>query len=209
METVTKPQHASMLTGCLADVHGVYSNHIYQLIPDGISVYELLETDNPDYRTAHISGKSKHVGEPTFGNIVPDVDFFQALDINPPLNTDIAIDLITQWKDYSFFIVCHFRNPDHIGHKFGVTSLEYRRSIRNNDKQLGRLLEALNANSAGAETVVYILSDHGFGCPVSTAHGCSPNTFITSNNMNLTGDLFMKDVAGYFLSHFGLMPVCQ
>jgi len=34
-------------------------------------------------------------------------------------------------------------------------------------------------------------------------------TFITSNNAPLTGDLFMKDVAGYFLSHFGLSPVCQ
>ena len=208
MKTVTKPQHATMLTGCLADVTGVFTNSNYQLIPDGITVYELLETDNPDYRTAHISGKSKHVGEPTFGNIVADVDFFQALDRNPPLNTDIAIDYITQWKDNSFFIVCHFRNPDHVGHKFGVTSLEYRRSIRNNDKQLGRLLEAMEANSADAETIVYVLSDHGFGCPGPKSHGCSPNTFITSNDINLTGDIFMKDVAGYFLSHFGLSPVC-
>ena len=209
MKTVTKPQHATMLTGCLADVHGVYSNPIYQLIPDGISVYELIETDNPDYRTAHISGKKYNFGEPTFGNVVADVDFFQALDINPPKNTDIAIDLINQWRDYSFFIVCLFRNPDHIGHKFGVTSLEYRKSIRNNDKQLGRLLEALNANGADAETVVYVLADHGFGCPGPKSHGCSPNTFITSNDVNLTGDIFMKDVAGYFLSHFGLSPVCQ
>src|SRR3989304_2040339 len=92
MKTVTKPQHATMLTGCLADVTGVYSNDIYQLIPDGITVYELIEANNPDYRTAHISGKSKHVGEPTFGNIVSDIDFFQALDINPPMNADIAID---------------------------------------------------------------------------------------------------------------------
>jgi hypothetical protein len=209
MKTVTKPQHATMLTGCLADVTGVYSNGIYQLIPDGITVYELIESNNKEYRTAHISGKSKHVGEPTFGNIVSDIDFFQALDINPPMNTDIAIDLITQWRDYSFFIVCHFRNPDNIGHKFGVTSLEYRKSIRNNDKQLGRLLEALNANSAGADTIVYVLSDHGFGCPKPTAHSCSPNTFIVSNDANLTGDIFMKDVAGYLLSNFGLSPVCQ
>ncbi len=210
MNTNTKPQHATMLTGCLADVHGVYScRSDYQLIPDGITAYELIEANNPDYKTAHISGKPDNFGESTFGNIVADVDFFQALRINPPLNTDTAIDLITQWKDQSFFIVCHFRNPDHVGHKFGVTSLEYRRSIRNNDKQLGRLLEALNANSAGADTIVYVLSDHGFGCPKPTGHGCSPNTFITSNDVNLTGDIFMKDVAGLLLSNFGLTPVCQ
>jgi hypothetical protein len=209
MKTVTKPQHATMLTGCLADVHEVYDNANYKLIPDGITVYELIEANISDYRTAHISGKSKHVGEPTFGNIIEDVDFFQALDINPPQNTDIAIDLITQWKDDSFFIVCHFRNPDHIGHKYGFNSIEYRRSIKRNDAQLGRLLDALDASSADAETIVYVLSDHGFGCPKPTQHGCSPNTFIASTDANLTGDLFMKDVAGYLLSHFGLSPVCQ
>ena len=208
MKTVTKPQHATMLTGCLADVHEVYDNANYKLIPDGITAYELIEANNSDYKTAHISGKTDHFGEPTFGNIIPDVDFFQADKVNPPVNTDIAIDLINQWKDNSFFIVCHFRNPDNVGHKFGVTSLEYRRSIRNNDKQLGRLLEAMEANSADAETIVYVLSDHGFGCPGPKSHGCSPNTFITSNDINLTGDIFMKDVAGYFLSHFGLSPVC-
>jgi hypothetical protein len=76
METVTKPQHATMLTGCLADVHGVFSNSNYQLIPDGLTVYELIETANPDFKTAHISGKAQNFGEPTFGNIIGDVDFF-------------------------------------------------------------------------------------------------------------------------------------
>jgi len=207
MTTVTKPQHATMLTGCLADVHGVYSNKKYQLIPDGITVYELIEADNPDFMTAHISGKSGNFGLPTFENIVEDVDFFLT-GIAPPVATNTAIDLINQWEDDNFFIVCHFKNPDEIGHKYGVNSLEYRRSIKANDKQLGRLLEALDANGANAETIVYVLSDHGFGCPIPTTHTCSPHTFITSNNVNLTGDLFMNDVAGYFLSHFGLTPVC-
>ena len=207
IKTVTKPQHATMLTGCLADVHEVYDNANYKLIPDGITAYELIEANNSDYKTAHISGKTEHFGEPTFGNIIEDVDFFLA-GIAPSVATDTAIDLIDQWKDGSFFIVCHFSNPDNVGHKFGVNSLEYRKSIRNNDKQLGRLLEALNANSAGADTKVYVLSDHGFGCPKPTQHGCSPNTFIVSNDANLTGDIFMKDVAGFLLSHFGLSPVC-
>jgi len=70
------------------------------------------------------------------------------------------------------------------------------------------LLDALEANSTDAQTIVYVLADHGFGCPKPTQHGCSPHTFIASTDANLTGDLFMKDVAGYFLSHFGLTPVC-
>lgn len=208
MRTSTKPQHATMLTGCLADVHGVYTNAIYQLIPDRITVYELIEANNPYYRTAHIASKPGNVGLPTFENIVEDVDFFKADNLSPFVAADMAIDLINQWKDDSFFIVCHFRNPDHIGHKYGVTSWQYRRSIKLNDAQLGRLLATLEANSVNAQTIVYVLSDHGFGCPKPTRHWCSPNTFITSNNVNLTADIFMKDVAGYFLSHFGLSPVC-
>jgi len=210
MKTKTKPQHATMLTGCLADVHGVYGNTLYQLIPDGITVYELIEASNPDYKTAHISGKGHHFGAPTFGNIIPDVDFFKASDfLAPSMGTDIAIDLINQWKDSSFFIVCHFRNPDLKGHHYGVDSLEYKKSIRKNDVQLGRLLAALEANGATAQTTVYVLSDHGFGCPLPTNHECSPHTFIVSNDANLTGDIVMKDVAGFLLSHFGLSPVCQ
>src|SRR4030067_1099299 len=54
MKTVTKPQHATMLTGCLADVHGVYTNNNFQLIPDGITVYELIEAANQEYKTAYI-----------------------------------------------------------------------------------------------------------------------------------------------------------
>jgi len=208
METVTKPQHATMLTGCLADAHGVFSNSNYQLIPDGLTVHELIETNNPAFKTAHVSGKAEHFGEPTFGNIISDVDFFEA-GIGPAMVTDTAINLINQWKDDSFFIVCHFSKPDTTGHKYGVDSIEYRSSIKNNDARLGRLLSALEAAGTDAETTVYVLSDHGFGCPTKTRHKCSPNTFIVSNDMNLAGDVFMKDVAGFFLSHFSLTPFCQ
>lgn len=208
MKTATKPQHAIMLTGCLADVHRVYTNENYQLIPDGITVYELIEINNPEIKTAHIAGKAANVGESTFGNIIGDVDFFEA-GIWPSMATDTAVNLINQWKDDSFFIVCHFSKPDTMGHLYGLGSLNYRRSIMKNDARLGRLLSALEAAGTNAQTTVYVLSDHGFGCPTIFQHGCSPNTFITSNNMNLTGDIFMKDVAGLLLSHFGLSPVCQ
>jgi len=208
MGTVTKPQHATMLTGCLADMHGVYSNSNYQLIPDGLTVYELIEATNTDFKTAHVSGKVQHFGEPTFGNIIGDVDYFES-GISPAKATNTAIDLISQWKDDSFFIVCHFSKPDTMGHEYGVGSTEYRKSIRDNDARLGRLLSALEAAGADAQTTVYVLSDHGFGCPTKHTHKCSPSTFITSNDVNLTGDIFMKDVAGFLLSHFGLTPVCQ
>src|SRR3990172_11724504 len=208
MKTLTKPQHATMLTGCLANVHGVYTNYLYQLIPDGITVYELIEAANPDYRTAHISGKGPNFGKSTFGNIIEDVDVFD-IKTCPSVATDMAIDLINQWKDQSFLIVCHFRKPDRNGHLYGINSIEYQNAIKTMDTYLGKLLAALDANNTDADSVVYVLSDYGFGCPDPYTHKCSPLTFIVSNDTNLTGDIFMKDVAGYFLSHFGLSTVCQ
>jgi hypothetical protein len=211
MKTVTKPQHATMLTGCLADVHGVFGNGVKktQLIPDGITVYELIEASNPGYKTAHISGKKMNFGKPTFGNIIEDVDFFWAEDVSPTVSANKAIYLIERWKDKNFFIVCHFRNPDYVGHIYGVYGNRYRRSIKTNDGQLERLIEALEVNGEDAKTIVYVLSDHGFGCPTRLRHVCSPNTFIVSNDPNLTGDISMKDVAGLLLYNFGLLPVCQ
>ena len=58
MKTVTKPQHATMLTGLLANVHGVFSNSCYQVIPDGLTVYEIIEFEDDSIKTAHISSKS-------------------------------------------------------------------------------------------------------------------------------------------------------
>lgn len=106
--------------------------------------------------------KIKHFGEPTFGNIIGDEDFFEA-GIGPAVATNTAINLINQWKDNSFFIVCHFSKPDTVGHKYGVDSTEYRSSIKNNNARLGRLLFVLESAGTNAETTVYVLSDHGFG----------------------------------------------
>jgi len=208
MITQTKPQHATMLTGCLADEHRVYTNDNYQLIPDGITVYELIEANNPEVKTAHIAGIAANVGKPTFGNIVDNIDYFEA-GIGPDMVTDAAVNLINQWKDDSFFIVCHFRTPDIVGHLYGYSSSIYRGTIKENDARLGRLLSALEAAGANAQTTVYVLSDHGFGCPTIFRHACSPNTFVVSSNVNLVGDIYMKNVAALLLSHFGLSPVCQ
>ena len=39
--------------------------------------------------------------------------------------------------------------------------------------------------------------------------GSGNEIHIFLNDLDHRIDIFMKDVAGYFLSHFGLSPVCQ
>jgi hypothetical protein len=84
-----------------------------------------------------------------------------------------------------------------------VNSEQYRNAILENDRQLGRMIQALSGQGILDETNIYVIADHGFGCPRETAHGCSPNTFIISKDTNMT-DTIMVDVADYFLSDFGL-----
>ena len=195
-----------MLTGLLADVHGIFTNKRYQLIPDGLTVYERIEALDSDIKTAHISGKGKHFGERTFGNVVEDVDFFLAEKMSPTKGANTAMALIREWYDSDFFIVCHFNQPDRSGHKYGVDSDRYEKMILVCDRQLGRLLGELARQDILEETAVYVLSDHGFGNPTPFSHTKAPDTFIISSEDGIGDMLMMEDVAGFLLDHFGLEP---
>jgi hypothetical protein len=209
MITVTMPQHATMFTGCLADVHGTFSNNDYQLIPDNITVQEMIKNNNPLVRVAQISGKKIWFGHKVFGNIMDEVDLYMQSNKNPPFHLPTVQILLDSWKNESYFIVLHFRMPDAQGHKTGVDSPEYISWIKKNDETLGLILNSMKKYENGAQTFVYVLSDHGFGCPTPKSHNCSHNTFIVSNNSALDHDIYMKDVASFLLSHFGLNSYCE
>jgi hypothetical protein len=205
MRTDTRTQHATMLTGVLADEHGVFANFppsCSALIPAGLTVFEQLETSDPALRTAFISSKPLILGRPTFGNIEGVVDQFLVRGMASSGAADEAITLVENWQDQDFFIVVHFPTPDVVGHQSGVDSPEYADALLENDRQLGRLLGALRED-VRAQTTVYILGDHGFGCPDAQSHGCSPETFIVSNNPTLS-PLSMVEVAGWLRAHFEL-----
>ena len=53
--------------------------------------------------------------------------------------------------------------PDHIQHAFGAGAPQSVASIRRNDEQLGRLLQALEARGLREKTSIFVVSDHGFG----------------------------------------------
>jgi hypothetical protein len=203
MRTLTKPQHATMLTGVWADEHGVFTNRCYQLIPENLTVYERIESKDHSIKTAHISSKPKNFGKPTFGNIIENVDYFVAKDISPKAAADRAMRLIHAWRSKDFLIVCHFKKPDSTGHAHGVDSKEYRKAILNCDSQLGRILDVLAHDDILDETKIYVLSDHGFGAPRPNKHGDSPNTFIITNDEEMR-DIYMDQVAGFLLTNFGI-----
>jgi arylsulfatase A-like enzyme len=65
---------------------------------------------------------------------------------------DLRPDVIINW----------FTEPDHIAHSTGPGSPETRASIRNDDAELGLLLERLDALGRLGSTNIIVVSDHGF-----------------------------------------------
>jgi arylsulfatase A-like enzyme len=60
-------------------------------------------------------------------------------------------------------VINWFTEPDHIQHGIGAGSAEAKASIRNDDREVGLLLERLRALGLAERTNIVVVSDHGFG----------------------------------------------
>lgn len=169
-----------MLTGETGCVTGISKNQGEETIPIGLTIYEKLPEN---ISKAHLASKSLLDGN-TFFNSVPVINEFFCAFVTQRKITNKALDLIDKWKDRDFFIFLHFHEPDNAGHMYGgIGSSEYIDELIENDNQLGRILKKIKKLSLN--TKVITLSDHGFGCPDSITHRCSPNTFISGVNQDM------------------------
>ncbi len=149
---VTKDQHATLLTGKDATVHGVWNNGVFGVIPKGLTIYEILRSKVQGIKMAHFAGKCGNVGPETFGNAISVVNVFSACrdgkegNFEPAELAARAAALIAEWEAAgveNWFVFVHFGEPDGTGHRYGVNSEEYRAQLRNDDKQLGVMLGAV------------------------------------------------------------------
>jgi len=67
----------------------------------------------------------------------------------PELKPDVVINWLTE--------------PDHIQHGIGAGSPEARAAIRNDDREVGLLLDRLRELGLADKTNIFVVSDHGFG----------------------------------------------
>jgi predicted AlkP superfamily pyrophosphatase or phosphodiesterase len=200
-----------MLTGRHGNAHGLWKDTTKDvLIPDGMTIYEILRAKNPDMKIAHISGKCGNIGAQVYGNAIPELDVFRERCGGPGPYTPAevatqAITLINEWAAEDFFIFAHFGEPDFSGHRHGVASAEYVAALETNDIQLGRLMNAL---PDGAD--MFVLSDHGFGTfyngvPDAFKHGVhSSGTFFVEKGIFSPSRRFMDEWTPLWLSRFGV-----
>jgi arylsulfatase A-like enzyme len=66
---------------------------------------------------------------------------------------DLKPDVIVNW----------LTEPDHLEHAFGAGSPEARAAIRNDDREIGLVLDRLRELGLADKTNIIVVSDHGFG----------------------------------------------
>lgn len=225
--TMTKPQHASMLTGLDTETHGLTTNLTKGSLPPGVTVYEILmdafdplselgRRDGTVFRTLQASSK-KYVGRAIYKWAKPS----GALQVATSSGNDSgdrpgalrkAERSFARWKqdelellsgETRFLAFLHFKSPDWAGHRAGPGSSAYRRSIVQTDRKLYALLEMLRAYG-WEDTAVLVTTDHGFHRDHHGRDGGRNvfNTWLAAYNVDLVADhVPVRTLEDYCASH--------
>jgi predicted AlkP superfamily pyrophosphatase or phosphodiesterase len=85
---------------------------------------------------------------------------FRPQDVADEAGMDLAEHLVTSVRPHLLFL--HIWQVDAAQHRFGLWSAEALSAIENADRQLGRLVAAVRRANLEQETLLVVVSDHGF-----------------------------------------------
>jgi hypothetical protein len=208
--TETKPGWAQIFSGYNVEALGVLSNYQYQPMPEGYTVFEKIEdhfgADN--VVTMFISAKDPHTGGNCDRNepwclTKTHIDYFE---LNQRQDADIAnraLELLEAHQNDLFFALFLFADPDRTGHMSGENSVAYGEAIVENDYWLGLIVAKLQELGIDDHTLVYVVTDHGFG-EGATTHGNAPYGIFASNDPLVVRGANRKDFAPTFLERYGI-----
>ena len=209
--TDTKAGWSAILTGYYPETTGVFSNTKYRSIPDGLTLFERLENYYGDDRifTLFLSGKSKinnvsaDVGYP-FYNAKPDIDKYYAGDY--PNEKIASWTLMAIENNYTgqMFLFVLFREPDFEGHTYGENSAQYANAIVDNDNWIGLIIQKLKDLGVYNNTLIYIVSDHGFD-EGGYRHLDAPYEFLATNDVQVIRNGFRVDITPTIYNALGLL----
>jgi len=224
--TSTKPGWAQIFTGYNAEVTGVYDLQIYQPIPEGYSVFEKIEKhfDPQNVVTMFVSAKGVHTGGACVGDLTylngeqvieefgqpwclakEDIDYFEVDLIQNAAVGNRALELLEAHQDDVFFALFLFRDPDVTGHLAGENSVNYSQKLIELDGWLGQIKTKVQELGIGDETLIYVVTDHGFD-EGKSVHLNAPYGFFASNDPLVMRAGDRKDPAATFLDRYGIDP---
>jgi predicted AlkP superfamily pyrophosphatase or phosphodiesterase len=151
LPSATLPNHATMLTGLVSQRHGVILDfELEGTIPHATIFDHAAEAG---LRCAFLASKTKlsYLAPPE------SLAFIDTTE-GPAGMVELLLPLLS--PDGPDLIFAHFKDPDSTGHRFGWLSPEYLEATRAMDGLIGRVLEAVRADTT-RETYVLITADHG------------------------------------------------
>jgi predicted AlkP superfamily pyrophosphatase or phosphodiesterase len=225
-ETCTKPGWAQINSGLPAKVSGIYSNSKFRPMPSGATICEKLEAlTGHEVFTCFIAGKSHHLGslgpnvnipfrkktqstgegEPWYYSRAGYDEWFGDTHRTADEVGGLLLETLREYAPHnSFAIFAHFGDPDSAGHKSGENSSEYEKAIEDCDVWLGTILARLEKLKVLDNTLVVVVTDHGFDEGMKQ-HSDAPDTFFAANDAAHkyhNGD--MMDIAPTILTLLGV-----
>ena len=132
-----------------------------------IDTYTESGADNTNFEHGYI-GKAKAIFPYNLKRLAKDNGGYDILKVSPFGNsivTDFTIRAIEEEAlgkdDITDVLTVSFSSTDYVGHNFGVNSKEIQDTYLRLDKDLERLLKALDAKVGENEYTVFLTADHG------------------------------------------------
>ncbi|MBN1220386.1 MAG: alkaline phosphatase family protein [Anaerolineae bacterium] len=155
VQSFTLPSHASMLTGVVAEKHGLLDALPYIGWP-GLNVPTVFNmAHDAGFTTGMVFGKEKL----NFLLLNDSVESFCDIDLHDELVKDKAVGFVKKGLPHLLFV--HFPDVDAVGHEFGWMSEYQLGAVTYVDGLIGEIVAELKNNSYWHNTLLIVTADHG------------------------------------------------
>jgi len=113
----------------------------------------------------------------------------------------LCLAALEKHKRQRFFAFFHFLDPDSAGHGNGSASAEYRKAAVLCDQWLGAIIAWLKQEKLGDSTLLYVMTDHGFG---GFDHREAPDSWLATNDQAVKRGGTIADVPATILKRLGV-----
>ncbi len=162
IETSTAPGNAELFTGLPSSITGIKDNSCEKKIPQGLTVFERLHSDNASIQIGLIYGKKTcYIPESILSNAKTAINwwFVDSSSDSKDVSTK-ALEFLNLHKRNSFFLTLYYGVTDTAGHTYGENSKQYDDALINTDQALGILLDWMEKNEM--KIPIILTSDHGW-----------------------------------------------
>lgn len=114
-----------------------------------------------------------------------------------------TLEQLESHKDDKFFFFIHFGWVDKMGHRHGEGSPQYHDAIHSHDLWLGKIVAKLKDLQIYDDTLIYVLTDHGFDVGVRN-HLDAPHGWLVTNDPFVIRRGERNEIGPTIMDRFGL-----